>query len=72
VKLTPSLSFVTLSQEQPVESLLDPFVVISWFLREIFEFLGGINSPRTGVSDSPTGFFLFSRYFHLILDLLAP
>jgi hypothetical protein len=35
-------------------------------------FLGEINSPRTGVSVSPTGFFLISRHFHLILNLFAP
>jgi hypothetical protein len=30
--------------------------VIPWFLRGILEFLGEINSPRTGVSVSPTDF----------------
>jgi hypothetical protein len=49
-----------------------PPLVIPWFLRGILEFLGEINSPRTGVSISPTGFLLISRYFHLILDLFAP
>jgi hypothetical protein len=32
-------------------------LVIPWFLREILEFLGEINSPRTGVSVPPTDFF---------------
>jgi hypothetical protein len=49
-----------------------PPLVIPWFLYGILEFLGEINSPRTGVSISPTGFPLISRYFHLILDLFAP
>jgi hypothetical protein len=35
---------------------LRPPLVIPWFLREILEFLGEINSPRTGVSIPPTGF----------------
>jgi hypothetical protein len=31
-------------------------LAIPWFLRGIVEFLGKINSPRTGVSIPPTGF----------------
>jgi hypothetical protein len=49
-----------------------PPLAIPWFLCGILEFLGEINSPRTGVSVAPTGFFLISRYFHLILNLFAP
>jgi hypothetical protein len=48
-----------------------PPLVIPWFLCGILEFLSEINSPRTSVSVSPTGFFLISRYFHLILDVFA-
>jgi hypothetical protein len=33
-----------------------PPLVIPWFLRGILEFLGGINSPRIGVSIPPTSF----------------
>jgi hypothetical protein len=33
-----------------------PPLVIPWFLREILEFLGEINSPKTGVSLPPTSF----------------
>jgi hypothetical protein len=33
-----------------------PPLVIPWFLRGILEFLGEINSPRTGVSVAPTSF----------------
>jgi hypothetical protein len=33
-----------------------PPLVIPWFLRGILEFLGEINSPRTGVSVPPTRF----------------
>jgi hypothetical protein len=46
-------------------------VVILSLLHGILEFVGGFISPRTGVSDSPT-VFPFSRYFHPLLDLLAP
>jgi hypothetical protein len=35
-------------------------LVISWFLRGILEFLGEINSPRTGVFVPPTGLKVFS------------
>jgi hypothetical protein len=34
-----------------------PSLAISWLLFGFLKFLGGFNSPRTGVSDSPTGFF---------------
>jgi hypothetical protein len=33
-----------------------PPLVIPWFLCRILEFLGEINSPRTGVSVPPIGF----------------
>jgi hypothetical protein len=33
-----------------------PPLVIHWFLRGMLEFLGEINSPRTGVSVPPTSF----------------
>jgi hypothetical protein len=33
-----------------------PPLAIPWFLRGIVDFLGKINSPRTGVSVPPTGF----------------
>jgi hypothetical protein len=39
-----------------VRVTLRPPLVIPWFLRGILEFLGEINSPRIGVSVSPTGF----------------
>jgi hypothetical protein len=38
-------------------------VVITWFLRGILVFLGGINLPRTDVSDFPTGFSLSKVFF---------
>jgi hypothetical protein len=34
-----------------------PPLAFPWFLRGILEFLGEINSPRTGVSVPPTDFF---------------
>jgi hypothetical protein len=45
--------------------------MISWFLHGIFVFLVGFNSPRTGVSDYPTGFSLL-KVFPPFLNLLAP
>jgi hypothetical protein len=54
-----------------VRATLIPPLVIPWFLCGILEFLGEINSPRTGVSVPPNRFFLISRYFYLILDLFA-
>jgi hypothetical protein len=39
-----------------------PTLVISWFLRGIFEFMSEFHSPRTGVSDSPTGFPLLKVF----------
>jgi hypothetical protein len=40
-----------------------PPLVIPWFLCGILEFLSEINSPRTSVSVSPTGFFPHLKVF---------
>jgi hypothetical protein len=74
-KLTPSpfLSLPSLTHTRTTVRVTPrPLLVIPWFLRGILEFLGEINFPRTGVSIPPIGFFVISRYFHLILDLFAP
>jgi hypothetical protein len=47
-----------------------PPLVIPWFLHEILEFLGEINSKES-VSLFPQLIFPILRYFHLILDLFA-
>jgi hypothetical protein len=48
--LTPNLSRTT------VRVTPRPPLAIPWFLHGILEFLGEMNSPRIGVSASPTGF----------------
>jgi hypothetical protein len=58
-ELTPSLFHSFLSfvlSSFTVKVTPRPPLVIPWFHCEILEFLGEINSPRTGVSDSPTNF----------------
>jgi hypothetical protein len=72
VKLTPSLLFLTLCQEQPVESplgllggdLLGSFVEYSSSWVD--------STPQELVSPIPPPVLLFSMYFHLILNLFAP
>jgi hypothetical protein len=53
---TPNLSRTTM------RATPRPPLMIPWFLRGILEFLGEINSPRTGVYDSPTGFPLLKVF----------
>jgi hypothetical protein len=58
-KLSPSPFFSLLSlylSRTTVRATPRPPLVIPWFLCGILEFLGEINSPRTGVSTSSTGF----------------
>jgi hypothetical protein len=69
---TFTIFYFSLSLKNNLRVTPRPPLAIPWFLCGILEFLGEINSPRTGVSVAPTGFFLISRYFHLILNLFAP
>jgi hypothetical protein len=72
-KLTPSLLsslFTPLLSRTTVRVAQDPPLANFLFLYGILEFLGGFNSPRTGVSDSPTFFLL--RVFSPLLDLFTP
>jgi hypothetical protein len=57
-ELTPSPFFLTsLSHTRTTMRVTSrPPLAIPWFLHGILEFLGEINSPRTGVSVPPTGF----------------
>jgi hypothetical protein len=56
-ELTPLPFFSLLSLSRTTVRVTPrPPLVISWFLRGILEFLGEINSPRTGVSIPPIVF----------------
>jgi hypothetical protein len=73
-ELTPSsiLSLPTLILSRTTVTMPSrPPLAISWLLCGILEFLGEINSQEP-VYLIPPPVFLFSRYFHLILDLFAP